>query len=443
MADRTGGGSTAETGGSRTVRRALLAMVLIGVGAFAVVGAGTVLAAESIAKKTALAEAARSAQLMGNVIFKPAMPALLRGDVSARSRLDEAVRARQDEAGIVRVKVWNRRGEVLYSNEHSAIGMSFPHDEDVRRTIDEHASWADLSDLSDEENVTERQDGHRLVEVYVPLDMDSGERLALEVYSTDARVATARAELMDTLVPFSIVALLLLLVTQLPVSLHLLRRVSRADAERSRLLSKALTASERERRAIAHDLHDGVVQDLAGAGYALSAVRGALPPGAGAAADGMLDKVGEVLRGAVGSLRTMMVDIYPPDLTEDGLPQAVELLAERLRREGLGVTTTVEVRAALGPDLAALVYRCTRECVTNVLKHAEARHAWIEVTAGEERLLVRVADDGKGPGDALGKAGHLGLQLIRDTATELGGGTTVTERPDGGTEVRTVLPLRA
>ncbi|MGX4688370.1 sensor histidine kinase [Streptomyces sp. JNUCC 63] len=441
MADRTGGGSTAETGGGRTVRRALVAMVLIGVGAFAVVGAGAVVAADSIAEKTALAEAARSAQLMGNVIFKPAMPALLRGDVSARTRLDEAVRARQHEAGVVRVKVWNRQGDVLYSNEHRAIGMSFLND-DVRRTIDERASWASLSDLADEENVTERHGGRRLVEVYVPLDLDSGERLALEVYSTDARVAAARTELMHTLVPFSIVALLLLLVAQLPVSAHLLRRVSKADAERSRLLSKALTASERERRALARDLHDGVVQDLAGAGYALSAVRGALPPGAGATADGMLDKVGEVLRGAVGSLRTMMVDIYPPDLTEDGLPQAVELLAERLRREGLDVTTTVEVRAALGPDLAALVYRCTRECVTNVLKHAEARHAWIEVTGGGERLLMRVADDGKGPGDALGKTGHLGLQLIRDTVTELGGGMTVTERPDGGTEVRTVLPLR-
>ncbi|WP_037868728.1 sensor histidine kinase [Streptomyces sp. NRRL S-813] len=442
MADRTGDGSTAETAGRRTVRRALTAMVLIGVGAFALVGAGTVVAADSIAEKTALAEAARSAQLMGNVIFKPAMQALLRGDGSARTRLDEAVQARQNEGGVVRVKVWNRQGDVLYSNEHRAIGMSFPND-DVRRTIDQRASWADLSDLSDEENVTERYGGRRLVEVYVPLDLDSGERLALEVYSTDARVTTARTELMHTLVPFSIGALLLLLAAQLPVSIHLLHRVSKADAERSRLLSKALTASERERRTIARDLHDGVVQDLAGAGYALSAVRGALPPGAGATATGILDKVGEVLRGAVGSLRTMMVDIYPPDLTEDGLPQAVELLAERLRRQGISVTTTVEVRAALGPDLAALVYRCTRECVTNVLKHAAARHAWIEVTGGGERLLVRVADDGKGPGEALGKTGHLGLQLIRDTATELGGGLTINERPDGGTEVRTVLPLRA
>lgn len=444
MADRRGVVPPAESGGSRTVRRAVIAMVLIGLGAFALVGAATVFAAESIAKKTALAEAARSAQLMGNVIFKPVMPRLIHGDRTVRAQLDEAVQARQGEGGVVRVKVWNRRGDVLYSNEHHAIGMSFPLNDDVRKTIDQHASWADLSDLSDEENVTEpHRGGGRLVEVYVPLDLASGERLALEVYSTDDRVAAARTELMRTLVPFSLLALLLLLVAQLPVSVQLLRRVSQADAERSRLLAKALTASERERRAIARDLHDGVVQDLAGAGYALAAVRADLPPGTGTVAGGMLDRVSEVLRGAVGSLRTMMVDIYPPDLTEDGLPQAVELLAGRLRREGITVGTTVDVRAALGPDVAAAAYRCARECVTNILKHAEARQAWIDVTGSEDRLLVRVADDGKGPGTALGPTGHLGLQLIRDTAAELDGEVTIAERAGGGTEVRTVLPVRA
>jgi signal transduction histidine kinase len=246
------------------------------------------------------------------------------------------------------------------------------------------------------------------------------------------------------LVPFSVLALLLLLVAQLPVSVHLLRRVSRADAERSRLLSNALTASERERRAIARDLHDGVVQDLAGAGYALAAVRANLPSDTGTTTRTAIDKVSEVVRGAVGSLRTMMVDIYPPDLTETGLPQAVEPLAERLRREGIAVTTRVDVQAALGPQLAAVAYRCTRECMTNVLKHAGAQRAWIEVDGDEHRLLVRVADDGKGPGPALGevRSGHLGLQLIRDAVSELGGQVTVVERAGGGTEVRTELPVR-
>ncbi|MFJ2442715.1 sensor histidine kinase [Streptomyces sp. NPDC087658] len=443
MAEPTPVAAPSAGGGSRTVRRALTAMVLIALGAFVVIGTVTVGVARSIAERTALAEAARSARIIGDVIFKPVMPAVIEGDREARARLDVAVGARQREGGVVRVKVWNRQGVVLYSNEPRATGLSFPLNGSVRKAIDEGASWARLSDLSEPEHITELRQGGNLVEVYVPLVLASGERLALEVYSTDARVIAARTELVRTLVPFSLLALLLLLAAQLPVSVHLLRRVSRGDAERSRLLGNALTASERERRAIARDLHDGVVQDLAGVGYALSAVRSGLPAHTAAPARDMLDRVTEVVRGAVGSLRTMMVDIYPPDLTEAGLPQAVELLAERLRREGVTVTTAVDVRATLSPDLVVAAYRSTRECVTNILKHAGARHAWIDITGDADHLLVRVADDGRGPGDALGRSGHLGLRILRDTANELGGRMSVAERTGGGTEVRTVLPVRS
>ncbi|MFJ9587199.1 sensor histidine kinase [Streptomyces acidicola] len=429
--------------GGGTVRRALTAMVLIALGAFALVATGTVWAAHSIAERTALAEAARSARTIGDVIFKPAMPALIRGDRTVQARLDAAVEARRRDAGVVRVKVWTRQGDVLYSNGGHATGMSFPLNDNVRRTIDRGAGRAVVTDLSAPEHITELRHGGRLVEVYVPLNLASGERLALEVYSTEDRVTATRNELMLVLVPFSILALFLLLVAQLPLSVHLLRRVSRGDAERGRLLSSALTASERERRAIARDLHDGVVQDLAGAGYALAAVRADLPRTVGATTHDMLDKASEVVRGAVRSLRTMMVDIYPPDLTEAGLPQAVEVLAERLRREGVAVTTTVDVQAALGQDLVTVAYHSARECVTNILKHAGARQAWVDVVGDEHRLLVQVSDDGKGPGTALGRTGHLGLQLIRDMAGELGGQVTVAERAGGGTEVRTLLPVRA
>lgn len=426
-------------GGNRTVRRAVLAMVLIALAAFVVTGAAAVVAARSIAEHTALAEAARSAQTLGNVIFVPVMPDVMTGSEIAKGRLDDAVSERQGQGGVVRVKVWNREGLVLYSNEPRATGLSFPLNDDVRRTIDQQASWANLSDLSDEENITEPHLG-RLVEVYVPLDLPSGERLALEVYSTDARVAEARTELSTILVPFALLALLLLGVAQLPVSVGLLRRVSKADAERSRLLSSALTASERERRAIARDLHDSVVQDLAGAGYALAALR----PDLSAKSTPIVDKVGQVVRAAVGSLRTLMVDIYPPDLTADGLPQAIELLAERLRGAGLAVTVRIDVPGTVGPDLAAVAYRCARECVTNILKHAGASEAWLEIDGDERRLLVRIADDGRGTEDpfAVPKEGHLGLTLIRDAVAELGGSLTVQPRDGGGTEVRLVSPVR-
>ena len=85
-------------------------------------------------------------------------------------------------------------------------------------------------------------------------------------------------------------------------------------------MERALSASERERRQIAADLHDGVVQDLAGAGYALAAVARRVE---GPTATGV-EHVGRVVRGAVESLRRLMVDIYPPDLSGAGLPGAID-----------------------------------------------------------------------------------------------------------------------
>lgn len=432
-----------EPGG---VRAMATAMVVTALGTLALIGAATAYAVQTVAERTALTEATRAARIVGDVVFRPALPDLLDGDQAVRTRLDAAVDARRQESGVVRVKVWNRQGVIVYSNEPSATGRSFAARGEVREVIEQGASRAGLSDLSGPENITELPFGPRLVEVYVPLELDSGERLALEMYSTDASMTAAWAELARVLVPFVFLPLLLVLAARFPLSVHLLRRVSRGDAERGRLLSRAHTASQRERRAIARDLHDGVVQDLAGAGYALAAVRSRLDGHGDAAARELLDKSAQAVRDSVRTLRTMMAGLYPPDLTGEGLSHAVERLAERLRAQGIAVATSVDVRAVPDGDRAALVYQAAQECVTNILKHAGARSAWIDVSADARTVVLRVADDGKGPGGAgpeqAGGGGHLGLRLLRDTARELGGCTTVAERQGGGTEVRTVLPVR-
>ena len=101
------------------------------------------------------------------------------------------------------------------------------------------------------------------------------------------------------IVPLAVGALLLLQLIQTPITVSLARRVAGHEAERAALLERALSASERERRQIAADLHDGVVQDLAGAGYALAAVARRVD---GPASTGV-EHVGRVVRGAARSSR--------------------------------------------------------------------------------------------------------------------------------------------
>lgn len=439
--------SAAETRRDPTVRRSIIALIVTAMLAFAVVGTATVLVARRLAQSEALAESTRIARIVSQVEFLPELPAVIAGSQAAIARLDGAIDHRRQDGYIVRVKVWRLDGTVIYSDDHRAMGQRYPLDQAVRDSILNQKSSAGISNLNDPENVTELGISERLVEVYTPLTLDDGTRLAFEVYSTDTRIQAAERRMTRLMVPFALLALLILLITQLPVSVWLVRRVGRAQNERSRLLRNSLAASSRERRTIARDLHDGVVQDLSGAGYGLGALALMLPEDTAPEARTMVDTVGSALQSAVGSLRTLMVDIYPPDLTADGLRAAMDDLAEKLRTvSGAEVVVHVDLPLEPSPEAAATVYRCARECLNNIAKHAHAQHVVLSLTTDGTTIRLRVSDDGTGlPPDGFDRRaeGHVGLQLLRDAAKDLGGELRLSSATGAGTTVTLDLPSAA
>jgi two-component system, NarL family, sensor kinase len=424
--------------GRLTVRGAVIGLLLSALLAFALVSAVSVQAARTIARHDALAEASRSAHASAQLVFAPELPGLLAGDPASRVRLDAAVRLRKTVGDVVRVKVWDLNGTVLYSDDPWLVGQRFPLDGDVEDCIQGQASTAELTDQFDEENIDEPQDGP-LVEVYTPLNLADGRRYAFEMYSTADRVLGAQRQLTAQLVPLSLGALLVLLLTQLPIGVSLIRRVARAQAERARLLRSALAASDRERRIMARDLHDGVVQELSGAGYALQAVAGEV--GQSSARD-MIHTVAGLVQRCVGTLRTLIVDVYPPDLTATGLCEAFGALAKPLRGNGIEVTIRCEPPQELSSDVSATLYRCARELLTNVAKHAGARTVSIDLAASGGAVRLEIADDGVGVAGAAA-AGHLGLRLLRDALADLGGALDLSARPGGGTLAAVELPVTA
>jgi signal transduction histidine kinase len=208
-----------------------------------------------------------------------------------------------------------------------------------------------------------------------------------------------------------------------------------------------LAASSRERGNIARDLHDGVLQDLAGAAYALGAARRASTPHDGGDIHRMLDLSSVALERAINSLRTLVVEISPPDLTAQGLTAALGDLAVRLRSTcSIEVNLHVSLSEKVSPDAAATVYRAARECLVNVAKHARASE--VDVTLTQEDGLVRLAvtDNGLGmPTTARnGPAnGHMGLALLTDAVRDLGGVLTTAPGTAGGTTVELILPSEA
>jgi signal transduction histidine kinase len=239
---------------------------------------------------------------------------------------------------------------------------------------------------------------------------------------------------------------------------RLTREVTVQD-ERRRLLGRVLQAAEDERTRIAHDLHDGPVQQLAVLNYDIFRARKRLNELLGrASAEGLtrdLQGADEVLEGVEKGLgeetrvlRHLMSALRPPVLDNRGLAEALEEHAQRFEQEhAVAVDIGLGIEARLAPELETILYRIVQESLNNVAKHARAERVAVTVDqphAGAVRL--RVQDDGVGfdASDAsqLLREGHFGLAGMRERASLVGGSLEVDSQPGRGTTVLASLPMQ-
>jgi signal transduction histidine kinase len=159
----------------------------------------------------------------------------------------------------------------------------------------------------------------------------------------------------------------------------------------------------------------------------------------------------EQLKECADVVRDLVHETSALALAEFGLPAAVRDLAERRQaRNALTISVAFDVENSvrdlryeqLPRSTQVACLRIIQEAVTNVIKHAEARHCSITLTLGERRLLATVEDDGVGPPAGEPTSGF-GLAGMRDRAAALGGSTTVGGLPGKGTVVRMELPTRS
>ena len=145
------------------------------------------------------------------------------------------------------------------------------------------------------------------------------------------------------------------------------------------------------------------------------------------------------------SLRSLLVEIYPPNLMEEGLESGLSDLLTRCSNRGL--VTELRVRLPAQPLEAptlTLVYRGAQEALRNVVKHAHATRVSVDVTV--ERGLARliVSDDGAGiDGESFGSQateGHVGLKVLGDLVAERGGRLTLVNPATGGTSFCMEVP---
>ncbi len=413
--------------------------ILSSVAVFVAVGIGTIFVVRGIAADFALDEATLRGGSFAHLAVAPLVDARVRaGDPAEVATLARVLQPRITEGSIVHIKVWSSSGQVLWSDERDLVGRTFPLDEDVARLVGTEEVQATVSDLSKAENIDERTSGP-LLEVYSGGHDADGVPLVMESYwSTDRMMAEQQTILVRT-VAVALSALLLLQLVMVPFAVGLARRVDRARSERARLVRRALAVSDLERRRIVSDLHDGLIQDLSGIGYALPTVLDQLPPDN--QARHLITAMGDQLQQDIEALRSLMTDIYPADLSVGGLPEALEDLSRQAAGSGLRVSIDLDAALSEAPEVARMVYRVVREGLRNVAKHANTSEAWVRAAIDGDRATVSVIDHGCGMPVASAQPGHLGLQLLSDTLGDAGGALRTFAGDAGGTTMMATFPL--
>jgi signal transduction histidine kinase len=414
--------------------------------AIAVIGVGGWLALRQIAIDEAERDTRERVQAAARVVEAAGLTdGVVRADRRALQRLDDLVLGQVLTGSIVRVKLWSRDGTILYSDEPALVGRRFELGEEEQELFTEGGADAELSDLSQPENRYERPQG-KLLEAHTAIRTPDGTQVLFEIYQRFSSVSANGERLVRAFAPPLLAGLLVLLLFQLPLAWSLARRLQRGHREREALMANAIEASARERRRIAADLHDGVVQDLAGVAFGLAPLAAEARTRGDEAEAEVLGDATARLRQGVRELRTLLVEIHPPNLDSAGLEVALSDLLSPLAAAGVATELEVSPEAAtVEGDGAALVYRVAREAVRNAAAHAAPTTVRIQLTRpapGAARLLI--ADDGRGFADAARERGategHLGLTLLDDLAKQAGGRLTVRSREGGGTTVVLELP---
>jgi signal transduction histidine kinase len=316
-------------------------------------------------------------------------------------------------------------------------------DEEDRQALEGNRVEAEISDVARPENRFERGSG-RLLEVYLPVRDWQGNALLFETYLRFSSVSASGRRLWLAFAPALVGGLLLLQLVNLPMARSLVRRLRRSQHEREALLRRALDASHTERRLIAADLHDGVVQDLLAASYSLAAHAERLDDSGDAEAGDALRDGASTIRAGVRALRTLLVDIYPPSLHRAGLAAALRDLARTYTARG--VPTSLDLPANLSVTEAdeRLLFRVAQESLRNTYKHAAATSAHVALRSDGGTLVLEALDDGRGFDAAIVGArppnGHLGYRVLQDLVQDAGGRLEVTSVIGEGTTVRAQVP---
>ncbi|HEV2371628.1 MAG TPA: GAF domain-containing sensor histidine kinase [Streptosporangiaceae bacterium] len=217
------------------------------------------------------------------------------------------------------------------------------------------------------------------------------------------------------------------------------RRLAAREQAAERFAEQMVAAQEAERRRLAGDIHDGITQRLVSLAFHLDAATDAIAGDIGVAA-AELARATELTGLTLDEAHAAIAGLRPPVLDDFGLAGGLASLARSIAQVPVRVTGS-DFRLPEHVEIA--LYRIAQEALQNVVKHARATRAEVELYCEASHTVLRVSDDGQGFDVAARPDGDAsyGLRSMAERAELVGGRLTVKSRPGLGTTVTATVPV--
>jgi signal transduction histidine kinase len=222
-------------------------------------------------------------------------------------------------------------------------------------------------------------------------------------------------------------------------------QLRRARGQLARARQAELVSAERHR--IARELHDGVAQCLVGIGMHLEWCHRHLDPASPAYQRLVASK--ELARAGLGRVRSAVAELSELERPGEGLGEALRDLAGNFRSAGpLRVSVRVGgPQRQLAPEVEHALFQIAQEGLWNVVRHAGAAQAWLNLQYRTGQTRLSISDNGHGDPAAARRhlagaapRGRFGLRIMAERAGELGGEVTVQRRRRGGLRIEARIP---
>ena len=214
------------------------------------------------------------------------------------------------------------------------------------------------------------------------------------------------------------------------------------------LIEQLIRAQEEERKLIAYDLHDGLIQSLVGARFYLGQVRGPAEKVMGDQAGGIAEGF-NILTDAIAEGRRIMQGLQPMVLEDLGLAAALNELGRSMKETANWQLhmDIVKLPQELDSTTSVILYRITQEALNNIFKHAGATTVWLTLTSVEGKLHLSIRDDGCGfdinPIITSANGSHgWGIRTMRERASMLNGSCVITSKSGKGTTICVTIPYQ-